>query len=163
MNLPVALKAITRENIDEILALKVSDEQKDFVETTACSLAKAWVYKDTAFPFAIYTGNTVVGFIMLGYYEARHQYTVWQFLIDQRYQHKGYGKTALKSGIQFLIDNFNISEVYLGVKFQNTAAQKLYSSFGFIKTGKATDTALEMKLTIINKKALSGQTQPHLP
>ena len=89
--------------------------------------------------------------------------TVWQFLIDQRYQHKGYGKAALKSGIQFLIDNFNISEVYLGVKFQNTAAQKLYSSFGFIKTGKATDTALEMKLTIINKKALSGQTQPHLP
>ena len=144
----VELKKITQEYIEEVLALNVSAEQDHFVENTARSLAKAWVYRNTAFPFAVYVQNTIVGFIMLGYYDLKNQYTVWQFLIDERYQHKGYGKAALRLGIQFLIDNFNVSEVYLGVKFQNAAARKLYSSYGFVETGETTDTALEMKLTV---------------
>lgn len=148
MNFGVELKKITRENIDEVLALKVSVEQNNFVENTARSLAKAWVYRNTAFPFAIYVHNTIVGFIMLGYYELKNQYTIWQFLIDERYQHKGYGKAALRLGIQFLIDEFDINEVYLGVKFQNIVAKKLYSSYGFVETGETTDTALEMKLIV---------------
>ena len=121
------------------------------MQTTSYSLAKAWVFGNTAFPFAIYAQNTIVGFIMLGYYELKNQYTVWQFLIDERYQHRGYGKVALGLGIQFLKDSFNVSEVYLGVKFQNIIAKKLYSSFGFVETGEITDTALEMKLIIGNK------------
>lgn len=148
MKTSVELKKITQENIEEVLALNVSPEQDHFVENTARGLAKAWVYRDTAFPFAVYVQNTIVGFIMLGYYALKGQYTVWQFLIDERYQRKGYGKAALRLGIQFLINSFNVSEVYLGVKFQNAAARKLYSSYGFVETGETTDTALEMKLTV---------------
>ncbi len=149
----VELKQITQDNIEEVLALKVSAAQSDFVQSTAYALAKAWVFKNTAFPFAIYADNKLVGFIMLGYYELKHQYTVWQFLVDERYQHKGYGKAALGLGIQFLIDKFNVHEVYLGVKFENIVAKKLYSSYGFVETGETTDTALEMKLVIRNKLA----------
>lgn len=72
-------------------------------------------------------------------------------MIDERYQHQGYGKAALKLGIQFLKDGFDASEVYLGIAFQNTLAKKLYSSFGFVETGETTDTAFEMKLTIGGK------------
>lgn len=86
--------------------------------------------------------------MMLGYYELKNQYTVWQFLIDERYQHKGYGTAALRLGIQFLIDRFHVREIYLGVNFQDTAAQNLYRSHGFVETGETTDTALEMKLII---------------
>lgn len=151
MNILVELKKINKDNIDEVLGLKVSVEQSDFVQTTSYSLAKAWAFRNTAFPFAIYAHNTIVGFIMLGYYELKDQYTVWQFLIDERYQHKGYGKAALELGIQFLKDSFNAGEVYLGVKFQNIIAKKLYSSFGFVETGEITDTAFEMKLIIGDK------------
>lgn len=147
----VQLKKITQDNIEEVLALKVSSEQSSFVQTTAYALAKAWVFRDTAFPFAIYVHDVIVGFIMLGYYERKNQYTVWQFLIDERYQHKGYGKAALGLGIQFLIDEFHVNEVYLGVKFQNLIGKKLYSSYGFVETGETTDTALEMKLVIDDK------------
>lgn len=66
MNVLVELKEINKDNIDEILGLKVSTEQNDFVQTTSHSLAKAWAFRDTAFPFAIYAHNTIVGFIMLG-------------------------------------------------------------------------------------------------
>lgn len=76
MNPFVELKEINKDNIDEVLGLKVSTEQSNFVQTTAHSLAKAWAFKNTAFPFAVYADNTMVGFIMLGYYEPKNQYTV---------------------------------------------------------------------------------------
>ena len=98
----VTLREITKENLDEVLALEVLEHQEAFVSSTAASLAQAYVYKETAFPFAIYADDTVVGFIMLGYYEARDQYTLWKFLIDKKYQNKGYGKEALQQGILYL-------------------------------------------------------------
>ncbi|MGI5894093.1 MAG: GNAT family N-acetyltransferase [Candidatus Merdivicinus sp.] len=147
----VSLKNITPDNIEEVLKLKVSKEQEDFVPTTAHALAKAWAYYNTAFPFAIYAGDTLVGFIMMGYYERKRQYTVWYFLIDERYQHQGYGRAALKLGVQFLIDRFHVNEVYIGVRFGNTVAHKLYASFGFSETSDITDTGFEMKLVISEK------------
>lgn len=51
----VELREITKENYEECLRLKLAEGQKDFVSSTVHSLAQAWVYYDTAFPFAIYT------------------------------------------------------------------------------------------------------------
>ena len=47
----VRLKPVTGENLDEVLALKVHESQAGFVSTTAESLAQAYVYPETAFPF----------------------------------------------------------------------------------------------------------------
>ena len=60
MNVLVELKEINKDNIDEILGLKVSTEQNDFVQTTSHSLAKAWAFRDTAFPFAIYEPSLLI-------------------------------------------------------------------------------------------------------
>ena len=43
-----------KENIEDILNLSVSEEQKGFVSDNSESLAQAYVYHDTAWPFAIY-------------------------------------------------------------------------------------------------------------
>lgn len=153
----VELREITGDNIDEVLELRVCEKQRDFVQPVAVSLAKAWAFRSTAFPFAVYAHGKVVGFIMLGYYELKGQYTVWQFLIDERFQNKGYGKEALKLGIRFLIDRFDVKEVYLGVKHDNFAAKRLYSSFGFVETGETTDTALEMKLIIDDRQGVKKE------
>ena len=67
----IRLKQVTKENLDAVLALKVSDGQTDFVSSTAESLAQAYVYAETAFPFAVCDGQDVVGFIMMGYYEEK--------------------------------------------------------------------------------------------
>ncbi|MBD5537931.1 MAG: GNAT family N-acetyltransferase [Lachnospiraceae bacterium] len=96
--LMVELREITKENYEECLNLKIADSQKNFVSSTVHSLAQAWVYYDTAFPFAIYANDEMVGFIMLGYYEVKGYYTLWKFMIDEQYQNKGYGKKALKLG-----------------------------------------------------------------
>ena len=131
----VRLKPVTGENLDEVLALKVHENQVGFVSTTAESLAQAYVYPETAFPFAVYDGQTIVGFIMMGYYEAKQYYTLWKLLIDERYQHQGYGRQALEQGIEFLKEKFRVNEIYTGVIPENHAAKKLYLSIGFKETG----------------------------
>lgn len=144
----VQLKEITQDNLDEVMSLSVAENQKLFVSTPAESLAQAYVYKDTAFPFAIYEEEKVVGFIMLGYYEARNQYTLWKFLIDKRFQSKGFGKEALKQGIVYLKERFHAKEIYTGVSVGNETAKHLYKSLGFVETGLVEDNMEELCLCL---------------
>lgn len=144
----VKLKEITKDNYEDVIKLKVAENQEDFVSSNVHSLAQAYVYNKTAFPFAIYTDDILVGFIMLGYYEIKCQYTLWKFMIDINYQKKGYGKKALQLAINYLINTFSVKAVYTGVAFQNTTAKMLYSSLGFKETGEYDDFQLEMKLEI---------------
>ena len=131
----VRLERVTKENLDSVLTLRVNDHQAGFVSTTAESLAQAYVYVETAFPFAVCDDQDVVGFIMMGYYEEKKYYTLWKLLIDQKYQGRGYGKAALELGIAFLKERFQVSEVYTGVIPGNNAAKSLYHSVGFEETG----------------------------
>ena len=144
----IELKEITSENIDEVLALKVDEGQKSFVSSNGDSLAQAYVYSKTAFPFAVYDNDTIVGFIMMGYYEVKSYYTLWKFMIDSRYQHKGYGRKALELGIKYLQDRFDVTEVYTGVVPGNTVAKKLYKSVGFKDTGLIELGMEEMRLIL---------------
>ena len=126
---------ITADNLEVVLKLKVSKEQENFVSTTAYSLAQAYVYRENAYPFAIYADDTLVGFIMFGFYELRNQYTLWKFLIDEKYQNKGYGKMALALGIEYMKKQYDIKEMYTGVAIDNDVAERLYHSVGFQLTG----------------------------
>lgn len=144
----VELRNITKDNYEDILKLKVAKSQVNFVSTVVHSLAQAWVYSDTAYPFAIYANNIAVGFVMLGYYELKNQYTLWKFMVDEQYQNRGYGRSALILVIKWLEDHFNVKEVYTGVAFGNSIAENLYYSVGFRKTGECDETQQEMRLVI---------------
>ena len=144
----IELCPITKENLEEVLSLSVFEHQESFVSSTASSLAQAYVYHKTAFPFAVYADGIIVGFIMMGYYEAKKQYTLWKFLIDKRWQDKGYGREALKQGIKYLVDRFGVSEIYTGVALGNETAKHLYSSIGFKETGLVEDNMEEMKIQL---------------
>lgn len=144
----VELREITKENYEECLALKLADSQKNFVSSNAHSLAQAWVYYNTAFPFAIYADSVMVGFIMLGYYEAGGYYTLWKFMIDEKHQNKGYGKRALKLGIEYLVKRFHVKEVYTEYYATNRVARNLYASLGFRETGETDGNGIGMKLIV---------------
>lgn len=49
----ITLKKITNDNLEDILNLSVYENQKNYVSTSAHSLAQAYVNHKTAFPFAI--------------------------------------------------------------------------------------------------------------
>lgn len=144
----VELREITKENYEECLNLNIAENQEDFVSSTVHSLAQAWVYYDTAFPFAVYVNNTMVGFIMLGYYEAGGYYTLWKLLIDEKYQNKGYGKRAVGLGIDYLVNRFKVKEVYTAYYATNRIARNLYASIGFRETGEIVGNQIGMKLIV---------------
>ncbi|HAH18750.1 MAG TPA: N-acetyltransferase [Eubacterium sp.] len=144
----ISLKEITIENLDDVLALSVNDNQKGYVSTTAESLAQAYVYKDTAYPFAIYEDSELVGFIMMGYYETKEYYTLWKFMIDYKFQNKGYGRKALELGIEYVKKRFNPKAIYTGVSIGNDVAKRLYESVGFVATGLVEFGMEEMRLEV---------------
>ena len=144
----IRLKPITKENLDEVLSLRVAEGQERFVSSTAESLAQAYVYAETAYPFAVYADSELVGFMMMGYYEAKDYYTLWKFMIDRRYQNCGYGRKALELGRLFIKDHFHAEEIYTGVTPGNTVAKRLYESVGFKETGLVECNMEEMRLEL---------------
>ena len=145
----VEFKKITENNYDDCLNLEVLDSQKNFVASNVYSLAQAWVFYETAYPFAIYADDIMVGFIMMGYYKPKSIYNIWRFMIDKRYQGKGYGKAALVLAVEYLKEKYNVSEIYLSFEPDNTIAEKLYSSIGFQRTGEVENNEIVMCLKVI--------------
>ena len=142
----VSIRPVTRENLEEVLALRVAEGQEKYVISNAESLSRAYVYSETAYPFAIYDDDIIVGFIMMGYYEVKGYYTLWEFMIDRKYQNKGYGRQALKLGLEFVREKFGQVDIYTGVTPGNTVAKKLYESVGFESTGLVERGMEEMRL-----------------
>ena len=88
------------------MCLKVREVTFQLIHIRWC---KAYVYSDNVYPFGIYDDETLVGFIMMGFYEARKQYTLWKFMIDKKYQNKGFGRKALLLGVDLIVNYFNTS------------------------------------------------------
>ena len=146
----IHLEKLTYDNFDDVFDLKVKREQYGFVASNCYSVAEAYVTMingGKVFPFAIYNDKRPVGFIMLGYGENADQdgvsmekdsYEVWRFMIDKRYQGRGYGKEALRQALEF-IRTFPAGPAelcWISYEPENEIARKLYASFGFEETGE---------------------------
>ena len=150
----VKLEPINAGNVWDIIKLKVSSEQREFVAPNDMSIIEAYLAiheNGHAFPFGIFDGDTPVGFLMIGYdvdasYEnppqiAYGNYSLWRFMIDEKYQNRGYGRKAIQLALDF-IRSFPCGKAdycYLSYEPSNEKAKKLYSDFGFIENGEMDD------------------------
>ena len=98
----VTLREVTRENLDDILGLTVTSEQKNFIASNAVSIAEAHFYPEVTWFRAIYADETPVGFILLDDDPVKSFYAVWRFMIDARFQKHGFGKRALELVIEYV-------------------------------------------------------------
>ena len=142
----IHLEKLTWDTVDDVLKLKVSKEQKEFVATNRDSMVDAYfALTEEKFPvytFGIYLGKKPVGFLMIGYdvpwaeqyYDLpRGYYYIWRFMIDKRYQGNGYGREALKLAVDFMKTSPSGKSEYCWLSYEpeNEVARKLYLSFGF--------------------------------
>ncbi|MCM3741496.1 GNAT family N-acetyltransferase [Oceanobacillus luteolus] len=141
----MTLKTINEDNYEECLNLKVSVDNTDFVDPVAWSLAEAWVFYDDSRPFAIYADDVMVGYVLMYIGEENHQ--IINFMIDSRFQKRGYGTAAAKLCIEYLRKDYNASKISLPVEPENINAQKLWSSVGFTMTDDMEDGYLFMRLS----------------
>ena len=144
------IEKINGKNVWEILKLRVSESQKEFVAPNDVSIIEAYTTitaNGFAFPFGIYDGKTPVGFMMIGYDSAdyweevpdisRENYSLWRLMIDENYQKKGFGREAVALGLDF-IKSFPCGKseyCWLSYEPENEVARQLYRSFGFVETG----------------------------
>ena len=144
------LEELNNDNIWDVADLKVFRAQKSFVASNEWSIVQAYAVRNTGckvFPFGIFKGKKPVGFIMIAYNVAaicdepleywKDNYYIWRFMIDKRYQGRGYGREALRLALDFIrtwpcgtADNCTLS-----YEPENEVAAKLYRSFGFVETG----------------------------
>lgn len=149
----ITLEKISYKNyIKTVWGLKVTPKQKHYVASNMCSLAEAYVAITNgavALPFAICRNNKPIGFLMIGYsvneddswkdenpvfFEiAKNSYCLWRFMIDKRYQGKGYGRKAMELALGFIQTKpcGDAKYVWLSYEPENEVAKKLYASFGF--------------------------------
>lgn len=133
----IILKEINNENISEVLSLKVNNSQKDYIESMEKSLddAKNNAYGIKWTPVGIYYNNLLIGFTMYGLNSENYLW-IDRFLIDYRYQTKGYGRKTLNLLIKYLKDYYSVSKyICLSVSEKNEIAIKLYKELGFSFTG----------------------------
>lgn len=151
---------ITWNNFDECINLKLTDEQNGFLASNVYSLAQSYVAllndELPAMTFAIYDEDTMIGFIMMYHdtadeneYGDEEAYGILRFMIDKRFQNKGYGTKSIKKALEF-IQSFPQGEataVYITYAPENEVARHLYAKFGFKEIGIVHDETL-VKLII---------------
>ncbi len=142
----VRLEKITPENYEECFELRVAEDQKYFVSANTISLAKAYVFYDIVTPFAIYNDDIMVGFIMLRYNEGHNSYFIWQLMIDEKFQSKGYGKEAMKLAIEWMKKDERCHEIITTYKKGNQCAADLYTKLGFENMEDFGDDEMDMVL-----------------
>lgn len=143
----IDLKDITKENLPDILNLKIAESQKGFVATNAKSLAQSKYYPSFV-PLAIYNEEIPVGFVMYGVDDDDNTTWIIRMMIDERYQRCGYGKNALKIIIDRIVSETGCKEIFLSFEPHNDAARKLYESFGFADTGRIEEGEIVYKLIL---------------
>lgn len=134
----INFKAVTEVNRAEVEGLSLLEFQEGFVESVSQCLNEA-DRNSIWHPKAIYVDETLIGFAMYGFFEKEgSQGRLWldRYLIDQKYQGKGYGKAAVKALLVNMMLEFNQEEVFLSVYPDNISAIRLYESIGFKFNGE---------------------------
>lgn len=120
--------------------LEVAESQRHYVANSAVLLARAYAYREQrSRAFVICCDETPVG---MGLYYDLPEYECYDFsqlFIDERYQGNGYGKAATKAVLDAMRKDGKYRKVMLCYIEGNTAAEKLYESFGFVQTDRDED------------------------
>lgn len=143
----VVLEPVTDRNRQAILALELLPGQRDFVAPNADSLEEAREDGE-AIPRAVIADGRVVGFLM---YEAPiddDEATLYRFMIDRREQGKGLGRAGIKAALREIEELTHVRKVSICYEPANTAAQRLYASFGFVEQGLDEDGEMIAELDL---------------
>ena len=127
----VNIKVVDESNYKLCFNINVKDEQEKFITNPIKCLAKAYVYREFVYPFAIYNDDLVIGFVMIRFNKEFNNYFIWQFMIDEKYQGKGYGKQAMNRVLEWIKSDGKSNEVVTTYIEGDDIAKNLYTTLGF--------------------------------
>ena len=131
----INLKEITKDNVKQVMDLKVKPEQEKFIASNSRSIAEGSTRKD-AWYRSIYYNDTLVGFCMISDIPEKAEYYLWRFMIDKQYQRRGYGHQAMKILIKHVKTRPKAKEFYTSFKKGEAGPEDFYLKMGFRHTGQ---------------------------
>ncbi|HFU4059633.1 TPA: GNAT family N-acetyltransferase [Streptococcus suis] len=143
----IGLELVNKENFDAVLQVKLTEADERKVASVEYSLAQAWLYREEGhlFPYAVKSGQKVVGFVLLAIQED-NSYYVWRLLIDSHYQNRGYGKEVIRQVIGLAKENPSCHTVTMNYVIGNHKMRYILEKFGFQSVGMI-GQEIKMELT----------------
>ncbi len=150
----ITLKPVDAANRALIRDLFPRDDQP-FVPWNGAVLRAAEDHNEdhpgTARPFAVCAGDRTVGFALLLFDEEaddpERRFQLWHFMIDERYQGRGWGQAALAEIIRWFRRN-GADRIILSADPENEAALHIYHKAGFRETWEMNGDRIILKLTL---------------
>ncbi len=139
------LMDIDSENFWDIIKLKVTKQQEEFVASNTFSIAQSKVQPE-CIPLAIYNDETPIGFLMYCMDSIDKEYWIYRLMIDTKHQSKGYGRKAMELLINRIKEDKEHHVIYLSFEPENELAKSLYESMGFIPDGRIVEGEIVYKL-----------------
>ena len=131
----IDLREVTAESVRAVCALQVGPDQRQFVAPNAVSFAEA-MYQPRAWFRAIYADDVPVGFVMLYDDPDGPEYYLWRFMIDSRYQGRGYGRAAVARLVDHVRTRPGATELKVSWVPAAGGPEPFYRSLGFEPTGE---------------------------
>jgi len=127
----IFFKEIDENNWRECVNLKIKEEQERYLPHPNVVSIAEWKFNPKWIALGIYTGNEMIGFAMYGVDKGDNTLCLFRFMIDEKYQGKGYGKFALAELLNKMRKENDFNEIWLSFHPESIVADRLYSSFGF--------------------------------
>ena len=143
----VALRPVDENNYRSVIALDVGPGQERFVARNVNSIAESKVYP-YLIPAAVYSDDELVGFALYGRDPETGKYWIVRLMVDAAHQGKGYGRAAVLALIEKIQALPECGEIYLSLVPGNEAAEGLYQSVGFERTGEIEDGEIVMRYVL---------------
>ena len=122
------------------IPLAVSEAQKEHVANSTTILARAYAYRNSrSKAYIIFNDDTPIGMGLYHDDTELEAYIFSEIFIDARYQGQGYGKAATRLVLDEMKTDGKYSKVVLCYIDGNTAAKRLYETFGFVETDRDED------------------------
>lgn len=127
----IKFRDIDKSNYNECISLRVGKHQKNYVASNMYSLVQA-SYEDGLYPLGIFNEDEMIGFLLYDYDEELNGWSFSRFMIDIKYQNKGFGRKALEKFLEYFQSKFPNKSLYTSVEIDNDIAIKLYQKYGFV-------------------------------
>ena len=127
----IKFRDIDKSNYNECISLRVGEHQKNYVASNMYSLVQA-SYEDGLYPLGIFNEDEMIGFLLYDYDEELNGWSFSRFMIDIKYQNKGFGRKALEKFLEYFQSKFPNKSLYTSVEIDNDIAIKLYQKYGCV-------------------------------
>lgn len=124
----ISLQPVTQENYYQCLALK--REQFDYVGDARNVLADAYIYREGALAYAIYSDDDVIGLVILDEEGHEQSFEFTDLFIADDYRNQGLGEQVVKAIIQHFARK-DAKSIHMQVNKSNEVAIHIYEKTGF--------------------------------